>query len=142
MSIGEHIVGPEQGEMCVRVFSAVAWSNGEVTDDEMERVVELVCQLDYVDPSKVQEILFLPTGFCQLEDVRALDRDSRLRLLHDAYLVALQDGPVDDQQRAILHQIAETVVPGAAWEKVDACLATYADYEAKCRGLWGITHLA
>ncbi|HYN39504.1 MAG TPA: hypothetical protein VES39_09635 [Rhodospirillales bacterium] len=133
---------PEQGEMCVRVLSAIAWSDGQVTDDEMERVVDLVCQLDYVDRSMVQEILHMPTGFVQLEDVRALDRNSRIRLLHDAYMVAVQDGPVDEQQRAILAQIAETVVPTASWDKVDACLATYVDYESKCRGLWGITHLA
>ncbi len=133
---------PEQGEMCVRVLSAVAWSDGQVTDDEMEKVVHLVCQLDYIDRSQVQEILHMPTSFVQIEDVRALGRDGRIRLLHDAYMVAVQDGPVDEHQQAILAQIAETVVPGASWEKVDTCLATYVDYETKCRGLWGITHLA
>jgi tellurite resistance protein len=132
----------DQGDLCVRVLSAIAWSDGEVTDDEMDKVLDVVMQLDYADGPRVQELLQIPTRFNHMDAIRALDRNTRLRLLHDGYLVAVQDKPLDEPERDILQQIAGCVIEGKNWEDVEACLDAYAKYEARCRRLWGLTHLA
>jgi uncharacterized tellurite resistance protein B-like protein len=128
--------------MCVRVLCAVAWADGSVNHDEMERVVDLVAQLDYVDAPVVQEMLAIPRRFSDLDRVKGLDRNTRLRLLHDAYLVASLTDTLGEPERAVLQQLASTVVPEDRWPQVEECLRAYADYERRCRTLWGVTHLA
>jgi uncharacterized tellurite resistance protein B-like protein len=132
----------EDGVMCVRVLSAVAWADGELTDEEMGRVVDLVCQLEYADPPTVQEVLLIPRAFTELDRVQALDRNSRLRLLHDAYLVGNRDGELGLHEKEIIQQLAGTIIGGDRWQEVEDCLRVYADYERRCQKLWGVTHLA
>jgi uncharacterized tellurite resistance protein B-like protein len=131
----------DTGELCVRVICSVAWADGTVSDEEMGRIIDIVLQLDYVEAPRIQEILAIPCRFNEVERVRALDRNTRLRLLHDAYLVASLTEIMGESELAILRQIAATIVPENRWPDVESCLRAYADYERRCRGLWGVTHL-
>lgn len=130
------------GEMCVRVLCSIAWADGSVTDEEMGRIIDLVAQLDYVEAPLVQEMLAVPRQFSDLDRVQALDRNTRLRLLHDAYLMASVTDTLGEPELVVLRQLASTIVPEHRWPQVEECLRAYADYERRCRGLWGVTHLA
>ena len=46
----------EDGEVCVRVLACIAWADGNLSEEEMASVVDLVDRLDYVDRSMIQEI--------------------------------------------------------------------------------------
>lgn len=131
----------QQDELCTRVLSAIAWADGQLSHEEMGKVVDLVDQLDYLDRARMQEILFTPTSFTSLDAIKTLEPKARIRLLHDAYLVASQFGRLADAERQIVRDIASTIVDLQRWEEVESCLRSYADYEEKSRRLWGTTHL-
>jgi uncharacterized tellurite resistance protein B-like protein len=135
-------MNPEDGELCVRVLGAVAWADGTVTDEEMGRVVDLVTQLDYVEAPHVQEIVAIPRRLTELDKVRQLEKHTRLRLLHDAFLVGAPEGILGEKEAEVVRDLAKTVVGEERWADVVACLRAYYDYETRCRKLWGVTHLA
>jgi tellurite resistance protein len=131
----------EQGELCVRTLAAIAWTDDHLDDEEMDRIIRLVNQLEYLDASQVQEILHMPVRLTFLDRIKTLDRAVRIRLLHDAYLVASYTGTVGDGEKKMIQDLAATVVAPERWEEVEACLESYAAYERRCQPLWGVTHL-
>ncbi len=133
---------PEEGELCARVLASIAWADGTLTEEEMATVVDLVDKFEYVEKPKIQEILFVGSNFAFLERVAQLDRKLRLRLLHDAYVVANFDHTGTEAELSIVRAIAGTVVAPQKWPDVEKCLRTYADYEKQSIKLWGATHLS
>ena len=132
----------KDGEICVRVLSCIAWADGELTEEEMASVVDIVDRLDYVDRSLIQEILMTPARFTFLDKVVNLSRGARVRLLHDCYVLADYCGGVSEPEREIVRAIALTVVDNAKWENAEGSLQAWVDYEKKARRVWGWTHLA
>lgn len=139
---GRHAMNEKDGEICVRVLACVAWADGELTEEEMASVVDIVDRLDYVDRSLIQEILMTPARFTFLDKVVNLSRGARVRLLHDCYVLADYCGGVSEQELEIVRAIALTVVDNPKWESAEASLQAWVDYEKKARRVWGWTHLA
>ncbi len=131
----------QDGELCVRVLSCIAWADGELSEEEMGSVVDVVDRLDYADRSVIQEILATTTRFTFLDKVSRLDRTLRIRLLHDGYAVADYCGGVSDPEREIMKQIAATLVDAARWPEAEASLEAWVAYERAARKVWGWTHL-
>ena len=132
----------KDGEVCVRVLSCVAWADGNLTEEEIASVVDVVDRLDYVDRPMVQEILLTPARFTFLDKVVELSRSARVRLLHDCYVVADYCGEVSDSEREIIRAIALTIIDDAKWDDAEASLQAWVAYEKKARKVWGWTHLA
>lgn len=132
----------QDGELCVRVLSCVAWADGHLSEEEMAAVIDMVDRLDYVERSIVQEILTSTTRFTFLEKVAALDRKTRIRLVHDCYCVADYCGGVSDPELDIIRSVAFTVVDPKRWEDARVSLEAWVAYEKAARKVWGWTHLA
>lgn len=130
-----------QEDFCVSVLAAVAWADGEVSEVEMMKVVDLIGQMDYADRPRVQEILFSPQYPPRASALAGLDRKLRIRLLHDAYIVADHCSGLEEAERAIVRAIAQSILPDASWDSVRACLEAYAAYQRKAESLFGLTHL-
>lgn len=120
----------EQADLCARVLSSIAWSDGELSNEEMSRVVDLICLFDYLERPRIQEILMTPSSLAAVDAIQDLPRHARIRLLHDAYLVASCSGRIGLSEQAPLKQIVETVVTGKSWEEIDSCLRCYSEYES------------
>ncbi len=129
------------GELCVRVLSCMAWADGNLTEEEMAAVVDVVDRLDYVDRSTIQEILTTTTRFTFLDKITALDRKTRIRLLHDCYTVADYCGGISDPEREIIRAIAASVIDPKKLPDAEAALDAWVAYEAKARKVFGWTHL-
>jgi uncharacterized tellurite resistance protein B-like protein len=132
----------QDGELCVRVLSCVAWADGSLSEEEMAAVVDVVDRLDYVDRSTIQDILMATTRFTFLDKVTALDRKVRIRLLHDCYTVADYCGGVTDAEREIIRSLAVSIVDPKKLPDAEAALEAWVAYEAKARKVFGWTHLA
>ena len=130
------------GEVCVRVLSCIAWADGQLSEEEMATVVDLVDRLDYVDRSLIQEILISPARFTFLDKVVELSRGARVRLLHDCYVLADYCDGVSDPELEIIRAIALTLIDNDKWDAAEASLQAWVDYEKKARKVWGWTHLA
>jgi len=131
----------KQDELCVDVLAAIAWADGEVSETELDKAIDLIDRMEYVDRPRLQEILVIPHNMPSTAKLETLDRKTRVRLLHDAYLLAAYCGGVDTEELELLRGIAATILPESRWEEAEGCLKAYADYERRCDTLWGVTHL-
>lgn len=131
----------KQDELCVDVLAAIAWADGEVSEVELDKAIDLIDRMEYVDRPRLQEILVIPHNMPSSAKLETLDRKTRVRLLHDAYLLADYCGGVDTAELELLQAIAATILPEARWAEARECLEAYAKYEHRCDGLWGVTHL-
>jgi uncharacterized tellurite resistance protein B-like protein len=132
----------QDGELCVRVLCSVAWADGDLSEDEISSVIDIVDRLDYADRSLIQEILATPLQFKFLEKVKALEPKARVRLIHDCYVLADYCSGVGDPEREIIRTIAETLIDAKDWERAEESLRAWVEYETKARKVWGWTHLA
>lgn len=131
----------KQDELCVDVLAAIAWADGQVSEAEMERTMDLIERMEYVDRPRIQEILFVPHNAPSVSRLETLERKTRVRLLHDAYLLAEYCEGVGEEERAVVRTIASTIVPEDRWPEVHRCLKAYVDYERSAEALWGVTHI-
>lgn len=127
--------------ICMNVLAAIAWADGEVSMEEAGTLIDLIARMEYVDSHRVQEAMEIPHNAPSSAQLEALDRKTRIRLLHDAYLVADYCGGADDAELAIIRTLAATVVPEARWPEAHECLKLYARFERASERLWGVTHL-
>ena len=97
--------------------------------------------MEYVDHHRVQEAMFVPHNVPSVSRLGTLEQKMRVRLLHDAYIVAEFCGGADAAELEIVKTLAGTVVAPERWPEVLACLKVYADYERAAERLWGVTHL-
>lgn len=132
----------QQGDLCVRVLSCIAWADGELSEEELASVVDIVDRLDYIDRSEIQNILINPTRFTFLNKVVELPRSVRVRLLHDSYVLAEYCGGVSEPELEIIRAIALSIVEPEKWEEAKASLESWVAYEKAARKVWGWTHLA
>lgn len=132
----------QQGDLCVRVLSCVAWADGELSEEELGSVVDLVDRLDYIDRSEIQDILINPTRFTFLNKVVELPKSTRVRLVHDCYVLADYCGGVSEPELEIIRAIALSIVEPDKWDEAQASLEAWAAYERAARKVWGWTHLA
>ena len=132
----------QQGELCVRVLSCLAWADGNLSEEELASVVDLVDRLDYVDRSEIQDIFMTPTRFTFLEKVAELPRGARIRLVHDCYVLADYCDGASEPELEIIRAIANTIVSPDKWDDAQASLEAWVAYEKKARKVWGWTHLA
>lgn len=123
------------------VLAAIAWADGEVSASEASTLVDLIDRMEYVDHHRVQETMFIPHNMPSKARLDTLSPRMRVRLLHDAYVVAEYCGGIQDVEREIIKALAATVVPPERWPEVEACLKRYVDYERSAERLWGVTHL-
>lgn len=131
----------KEDQLCMDVLAAIAWADGEVSVAEAEKVVDLIDRMEYVDHHRVQEAMFVPHNAPSVAQLGTLEQKMRVRLLHDAYVVAEFCGGVDAAELEIVKTLAGTVVDPERWPEVLACLKAYADYEHAAARLWGVTHL-
>lgn len=131
----------EDGEVCVRVLACIAWADGNLSEEEMASVVDLVDRLDYVDRSMIQEILMNPTRFTFLDKVVELSRPARVRLVHDCYVLADYCGGISDPEREIIRAVALTIIENEQYDAAEESLAAWLAYEQKAKKVWGWTHL-
>ena len=127
--------------VCMDVLAAIAWADGEVSTDEAGTVVDLIDRMDYVDHHRVQEAMLVPHNMPSKARLDGLSPRMRLRLLHDAYVVAEYCGGVQDAERELIKTLAAPLVAAERWPEVEACLKLYVDYERAAERLWGVTHL-
>lgn len=127
--------------LCMDVLAAIAWADGEVSASEASTLVDLITRMEYADSHRVQETMFVPHNAPSAAQLETLDRKTRIRLLHDAYLVADYCGGVDEEELAIIKKVAATILPEDRWPDVHACLQLYASFERASEKLWGVTHL-
>ncbi len=137
----ESCMNTKQDELCVDVLAAIAWADSEVSEAELDKAIDLIDRMEYVDRPRLQEILVIPHNMPSSAKLETLDRKTRVRLLHDAYLLADYCGGVDTAELELLQAIAATILPESRWEEARECLEAYAKYEHRCDGLWGVTHL-
>ena len=131
----------KEDQLCMDVLAAIAWADGEVSVAEAEKVVDLIDRMEYVDHHRVQEAMFVPHNAPSVAQLGTLEKKMRVRLLHDAYVVAEFCGGVDAAELEIVRTLAGTLVAAERWPEVLACLKAYADYERAAVRLWGVTHL-
>lgn len=127
--------------ICMDVLAAIAWADGEVSVAEASTLVDVIDRMDYVDRHRVQEIMFIPHNLPSRSRLDSLSPKTRVRLLHDAYLVAEYCGGIQQPERDIIKVLAATLLPAERWPDVEACLKLYVDYERAAERLWGLTHL-
>ncbi|NBC13329.1 MAG: hypothetical protein GVY09_08285 [Gammaproteobacteria bacterium] len=132
----------QHGDLCVRVLSCIAWADGELSEEELASVVDLVDRLDYIDRSEIQDILINPTRFTFLNKVVEMPRTTRVRLLHDGYVLADYCGGVSEPELEIIRAIALSIVEPEKWDEAKASLEAWVAYEKAARKVWGWTHLA
>ena len=131
----------KEDQLCMDVLAAIAWADGEVSVAEAEKVIDLIDRMEYVDHHRVQEAMVVPHNAPSVAQLGTLEQKMRVRLLHDAYVVAEFCGGVDAAELEIVKTLAGTVVDPERWPEVLACLKAYADYEHAAARLWGVTHL-
>jgi len=78
----------KEDQLCMDVLAAIAWADGEVSVAEAEKVVDLIDRMEYVDHHRVQEAMFVPHNAPSVAQLGTLEKKMRVRLLHDAYVVA------------------------------------------------------
>ena len=132
----------DQGDLCVRVLSCVAWADGKLSVEELSSVVDLVDRLDYIDRSKIQDIFMTPVRFTFLDKIAALPRGARVRLIHDSYVLADYCGGASEPELEIIQAIAGTIIAPEKWPEALGSLEAWVAYERKARKVWGWTHLA
>ena len=127
--------------VCMDVLAAIAWADGEVNAAEAGTLVEVIDRMEYVDHHRVQETMFIPHNLPSRARLDLLSPKARVRLLHDAYVVAEYCGGIQEPEREIIMVLAATLLPEERWPEVEACLKLYVDYERAAERLWGLTHL-
>lgn len=132
----------QEGELCLRVLCSVAWADGNLSEEEIASVIDIVDRLDYAERSLIQEVLATPLRFKFLEKVMELSRPARVRLLHDCYVLADYCGGVGEAELEIIKAIALTLIRPDQWEAAEDSLRAWVAYENKARKVWGWTHLA
>ena len=132
----------DQGDLCVRVLSCVAWADGNLSEEELASVVDLVDRLDYIDRSEIQDIFMTPVRFTFLDKIAALPRPARVRLVHDCFVLADYCGGASEPELEVIQAVANTIVPPDKWPDAQASLEAWVAYEKKARKVWGWTHLA
>jgi hypothetical protein len=130
-----------QEDFCVSVLGSVVWADGQVSEMEMDKMVDVIGQMEYADRPRLQEILLSPQYPPRASDLAGLERGLRIRLLHDAYIVADHCSGLEEAELAIVRTIAQSILPDASWDDVRACLEAYAAYQRKAQSLFGLTHL-
>ena len=131
----------KEDQLCMDVLAAIAWADGEVSVAEAGTLIDLIDRMEYVDHHRVQEAMFVPHNAPSVARLETLEHKMRVRLLHDAYIVAEFCGGADAAELEIVKTLAGTVVAPERWPEVLICLKAYADYERAAERLWGVTHL-
>ena len=98
-------MSPEKIELCLKVLSAVAWADSELSVDEIARAVDLLEPMDYADRHRIEEIFMMPHYLPAQAKLEILSPKERSRLMLNAHSVAMEFNGMSPHEAELLHTL-------------------------------------
>lgn len=95
-------MSPEKIELCLKVLSAVAWADSELSVDEIARAVDLLEPMDYADRHRIEEIFMMPHHLPAQAKLEILSPNERSQLMLNAHSVAMEFNGMSPHEAELL----------------------------------------